>query len=124
MDNMVDMDATEVEAEGNVEKEDIGTDIPAQMELKVVVTLKGGRGFIGIQSPQCDPVFTTFEGGLEAALERLPGMVEEARNRWAQSPRYPKCQTPLPSQIQPPPQPVRSAPRQAHAPKEGMQRML
>jgi len=126
MDNAVDNIGAEIEAEANVEEADISVDTVAPMELKVIVTLKGDRGSIGISAPQCDPVFTIFEGGLQTALERLPGLVEEARSRWAQSPRYPKCQAPLPSQVQPPPQPVQhSAPRRQSGPKEGnMQRMF
>ena len=73
-------------------------------ELKVVITLKGERGTIGIQAPDCDPVFSLFEGGLEQALERVPGLVSEARERWGQSPRYPKTKHELT-----PPQPARPA---------------
>ena len=45
-------------------------------EIKVVISLKDGRGFVGIQSPNCDPVFTTLEGDLEAALERVTELVK------------------------------------------------
>jgi len=82
-------------------------------EIKVVVALKENRGSIGVQSPDCDPIFLTFEGDLGLALERVPGLVAEARQRWESNPRYPKCETPLPSQA-PPAQPApRSASRQA-----------
>jgi len=71
-------------------------------ELKVVITLKGERGTIGIQAPNCDPVFSLFEGGLEQALEWVPGLVSEATERWEQSPRYPRTKHELT-----PPQPAR-----------------
>ena len=77
-------------------------------EIKVVITLKGNRGFIGVQSPDCDPVFITFEGDLGAALRKVPQLVEEANRQWDSNPHYPKCELPLPSQEQPP---VRATPR-------------
>ena len=79
-------------------------------EVKVVIALKGNKGSIGVQSPKCDPVFTTFDGDLGLALERVPELVEEARQKWDTNPTYPKCETPLPSQTQPIPRP---APHQA-----------
>lgn len=75
-------------------------------EVKVVIALKGNKGSIGVQSPKCDPVFTTFDGDLGLALERVPGLVEEARQKWDLNPTYPKCETPLPSQTQPTPRPT------------------
>ncbi len=85
-------------------------------ELKVVITIKGERGLIGIQSPGCDPHIHAFEGDLAHALELMPGLVEEARARWADNPRYPKCETPLTPL--PPPQAAthtreRTSPQQA-----------
>jgi len=83
-------------------------------EIKIVIILKGNRGSVGIQSPDCDPLFTTFEGDLRAALEKVPGLVEEANRRWDQSPKYPKCQTTLPEASQAAAAPARpaGAPRQ------------
>jgi hypothetical protein len=81
-------------------------------EIKVVIALKENRGSIGVQSPNCDPLFVTFEGELEVALEKVPGLVAEARQRWEENPRYPKCESPLPSQTQPA-QPAQRPTRQA-----------
>ena len=75
-------------------------------DIKVVLTLKEGGGFLGVQAPDCDPVFTPFQGEWEPFLERIPELVREARQRWAQNPRYPKCEAPLPAQ---PEAPVRTA---------------
>jgi hypothetical protein len=77
-------------------------------EIKVVITLKDSGGFVGVQAPNCDPIFTPFEGELEAFLGRIPELVQEARQRWDQNPRYPKCESPLPSQTAPPSRPARS----------------
>ncbi|MCK4299479.1 MAG: hypothetical protein KAX80_08095 [Planctomycetes bacterium] len=91
-------------------------------EIKVVIILKDNRGSIGVQAPDCDPALEVFEGSLQAALERVPGLTEEALSRWAETPRYPKCESPLPSQKQPP-ESVRSA-RQPSAPREGAMQSL
>jgi len=66
-------------------------------DIKVVIAVKGVRSFVGVQSPDCDPIFTAMEGGLDTALERVPGLVEAARQRWAESPRYPKADLPTPA---------------------------
>ncbi len=34
-------------------------------ELKVVIALKEGRASIGLQAPDCDPMFVTLPGGLQ-----------------------------------------------------------
>jgi len=91
-------------------------------EIKVVISLKDSRGSIGIQSPNCDPVFTTLEGDLEAALERVTDLVQQAREKWAENARYPKADVPQPP---PPPQPSRAqSPRgqtsQAQRPQPSM----
>lgn len=77
------------------------------MEIKVVIVLKDNRGSVGVQSPECDPVFVAFEGDLGAALQRVPGLVEEAQRQWEGTPRYPKCEN-----LPPPPQPQPVAHRQ------------
>lgn len=86
-------------------------------DIKVVIILKDNRGSIGVQAPDCDPALEVFEGSMQAALERVPGLMEEALSRWAETPRYPKFESPLPSQKQPP-APARSA-RQSSTPREG-----
>lgn len=70
-------------------------------ELKVVISLKGDKASVGVQTPECDPVFFGLEGDLRTALKAVPKFVEEAKNRWETSKLYPKCETPLPSQAQP-----------------------
>ena len=70
-------------------------------EVKIVIALKDNKGSIGVQSPDCDPIFTTFEGGLEQALGSVPVLVEDANRRWDENPHYPKCKSPLPSESAP-----------------------
>jgi hypothetical protein len=87
-------------------------------DIKIVLTLKGERASVGIQAPECDPVFAVVDGGLERALERLPGMIQEAQGVWDSTPRYPRCQRP-PSQearTQPAPTRVSTAQRRSEQP--------
>ena len=68
-------------------------------EIKVVILLKDGRGSVGIQSPECDPVFSTVEGDLVAIAAELPALVQLADMKWSTSPKNPQ------STIEPPPTP-------------------
>ncbi len=70
-------------------------------EIKIVITHQDNKGLIGVQSEDCDPILRTFEGELAAGLEIVPGIVEEARQLWAETPQFPKCKSPLPSQAMP-----------------------
>jgi len=87
----------------------------ASDELKVVILLKGNRAMVGIQSPDCDPIFTTLEGDLSAALSQVPALVESANAKWDATPRNPKANLP-----EPPPSttPARSQPAQPIAKKQ------
>ena len=84
-------------------------------EIKVVVTLKGNKGSIGIQSPNCDPVISIHEADLQSLLEMVPAMVEEARRKWDSNPRYPKSD--FKPEPPPSPQPTerRSTPQKTKA---------
>jgi len=88
---------------------------PTGDELKVVILLKGNRAMVGAQSPDCDPVFTTLEGDLAAALSQVPALVETANAKWDANPRNPKANLP-----EPPPSatPTRSQPAQSSAKKK------
>lgn len=82
-------------------------------ELKIVIIKRDDRMMLGVQSPDCDPVYETFEGTLAAALKRVPKLVEEAKARWEISKLNPKCETPMPQE-----QPVTtSRPQKAAEPK-------
>ena len=70
-------------------------------ELKIVVSLRQSGAVVGVQVPDCDPVFCNLEGNLQDVLNAVPQFVEEARTRWETSKLYPKCESPLPSQQQP-----------------------
>ena len=65
-------------------------------ELKVVIILKASRAMLGVQSPDCDPVYKTMEGDLATVLQVVPTLVADAKLQWAAAPRYPKADLPKP----------------------------
>jgi len=83
-------------------------------ELKVVIILKDDRAMLGVQSPDCDPVYKAMDGSLATALENVPALVAEAKQQWAANPRYPKADLPKPP---PSPTPARTSPASS-APKK------
>jgi len=63
--------------------------------MKIVINLNGQAASVGIQKPECDPFFSKVEGELAAVIEAIPNLVEQAKQGWEASARYPKCETPL-----------------------------
>jgi len=77
----------------------VTTDAPKaekDTELKVVIILKTNKVLLGVQSPDCDPVYKTMEGDLAGVLQVVPTLVAEAQLKWTASPRYPKADLPKP----------------------------
>lgn len=74
-------------------------------ELKLVIIMKADKIMLGVQSPDCDPVYTTMTGSLAMALKKVPELVKEAKEKWAANPRYPKADLPAPPA---PPTPARA----------------
>jgi len=65
-------------------------------EMKVVIVMKDANIMLGVQSPDCDPVYDTMKGTLAAALKKVPALVAEAKQQWEANPRYPKADLPEP----------------------------
>ena len=84
---------------------------PKTDELKVIIILHDKKIMLGVQSPDCDPVYTTLEGTLATALKRIPKLVAEAKQKWDAHPRYPKADLPTP-------EPAKTPARTPAAPKE------
>ncbi|GAI90326.1 unnamed protein product [marine sediment metagenome] len=68
----------------------------ARSEIKVIIVLKADRIMLGVQSPECDPVYQTSQGTLADALRRVPALVGKAKHKWDASPRNPKADLPDP----------------------------
>ncbi len=66
-------------------------------DLKVVVSIKGGRAIIGVQRPESDPHIETFDDLDEPGLtQEVPAVIERARVKWEDSPKHPAYERPAP----------------------------
>ena len=66
-------------------------------DLKVVLSVRGGRAIIGVQQPSADPHIESFDGlDLLGLALQVPGVVERARDRWEEAPKYPAYEKPAP----------------------------
>jgi len=87
---------TEQEAPVATETKDVSKPEKPAGELKVVIILKANKAMLGVQSPDCDPVYKTMEGDLAAVLQVVPVLVADAKLQWAAAPRHPKADLPKP----------------------------
>jgi hypothetical protein len=81
-------------------------------EIKVVITLKEGGASVGIQKPDCDPIFSKVEGELPAVLKAIPKLIAGAKTSWEANSKYPECKTDLKPKTPPPQTRVTTQPRQ------------
>ena len=92
--------------------------------LKVVLEELDQGMMVGIQARGCDPLISVLpDATLEDALARVPELVAQARERWAQQPQYPAYQRPP----EPPRQQTTTAPgrtAQRRAEPEATQQQL
>ena len=104
----------EQDAEGNTEQDvqgvaddgdkpdagepaDAEAETDASEELKVVVSIKGGRATIGVQQPSSDPHIETFDDhDLPALAQEVAAVTERARARWEETPKHPAYERPAP----------------------------
>ncbi len=90
-------DAIEETSPDEQPAEDTGDKAAPKEELKVVVSIKGGRAIIGVQQPSSDPHIETFDDLDESGLtQEVPAVIERARARWDESPKHPAYQRPAP----------------------------
>ena len=71
-------------------------------EIKVIIITKADSVMLGVQSPDCDPVYKTFKGTMADALQQVPAFIEDANRKWDANPRYPKANLPEPPPNPPP----------------------
>ncbi|MYE06117.1 MAG: hypothetical protein F4Y04_02660 [Chloroflexi bacterium] len=77
---------------------DAGEQTEPADELKVVVSIRGGRATIGVQQPSADPHIEAFDGlDLPGLAQEVPGVAERARDRWEGTPKYPAYEKPAPT---------------------------
>ena len=66
-------------------------------DLKVVVSIKGGRATIGVQRTSSDPHIETFDDqDLSGLAQEVLAVTERARARWEDQPKYPAYARPAP----------------------------
>ena len=66
-------------------------------DLKVVLSLKGGRATIGVQQPSSDPHIESFDDpDLAGLTQELPSVIERARAKWEEEPKHPAHERPAP----------------------------
>ena len=66
-------------------------------ELKVVLSIRGGRAVIGVQRPAADPHIEAFDDvDLFGLADQFPAVVARARARWEEEPLHPAHDRPAP----------------------------
>ena len=66
-------------------------------DIKVVLSIRGGRAIIGVRQPSADPHIESFDRlDLLGLALQVPGVVERARDRWEEAPKYPAYERPAP----------------------------
>ena len=77
--------------------DDGGDEAGQPEELKVVVSIKGGRATIGAQRPSSDPHIESFEDrDLSGLTQEVLAVIERAKARWEDEPRFPAHVKPAP----------------------------
>ena len=104
-------DANEETEQDPQDADDVEEEAGQPEDLKVVVSIKGGRATIGVQRPSSDPHIETFDDPDMAGLtqEVLP-VIERARAKWEEEPRHPAHARPAP--------PARRRPQRAQGPAQ------
>ena len=94
--------ADEQDADKEAEQDPQGSDDAGEQaappeDLKVVVSIKGGRATIGVQRPSADPHIESFDDpDLSELTQEALAVVERARARWEDDPRHPAHVRPAP----------------------------
>ena len=100
--------AQEAQGSDDASEQDAGDDTGASEDLKVVVSIKGGRATIGVQQPSSDPHIESFDDAdLSGLTQEVPAVIERARAKWEDEPKYPAHERPAP--------PARRQPRRSQA---------
>ena len=74
-----------------------GDETGSSEDLKVVVSIKGGRATIGVQQPSSDPHIETFDDhDLAGLAQEVLAVTERAKARWEDTPKYPAHERPAP----------------------------
>ena len=104
-------DANEETAQDPQDADDAEEEAGSPEDLKVVVSIKGGRATIGVQRPSSDPHIESLEDyDLSGLAQETLAVVERARAKWEEEPKYPAHARPAP--------PARRQPRRSQGAAE------
>ena len=79
--------------EGEADASETGT----PEDLKVVVSIKGGRATIGVQEASSDPHIESFDNqDLSGLAQEVLPVIERARAKWEDEPKHPAHERPAP----------------------------
>ena len=83
-------DANEETAQDPQDADDAEEEAGSPEDLKVVVSIKGGRATIGVQQPSSDPHIESLEDyDLSGLAQETLAVVERARAKWEEAPKHP-----------------------------------
>ena len=90
-------DANEEAAQDPQDSDDAEDQADTSEDLKVVMSIKGGRATIGVQRPSSDPHIESFDDrDLAELTQEALAVVERARAKWEDEPKYPAHERPAP----------------------------
>ena len=79
------------------DEQDAGDETDSSEDLKVVVSVKGGRATIGVQQPSSDPYVESFDDrDLSGLTQEVSAVIERARAKWEEAPKHPAHERPAP----------------------------
>ena len=90
-------DASEETEQDPQGSDDAGDQAGQPEDLKVVLSIKGGRATIGVQQTLSDPHIESFDDrGLSGLTQEVLPVIERARAKWEDTPKYPAHARPAP----------------------------
>ena len=89
--------AQDPQASDDAGEQAVGDETGSSEDLKVVVSIKGGRATIGVQRPSSDPHIESFDDpDLSGLTQEVSAVIERARAKWEDEPKYPARERPAP----------------------------
>ena len=89
--------AQDEQGSGDADEQTASEETDASEDLKVVVSIKGGRASIGVQQPSSDPHIETFEDlDVSGLTQEITAVIERARAGWEDNPKHPAYARPAP----------------------------
>ena len=89
--------AQDPQGSDDAEEQAAGDETGSSEDLKVVVSIKGRRATIGVQRPSSDPHIESFDDpDLAGLTQEVPAVIERARAKWEDEPKYPAHERPAP----------------------------